>query len=262
MQKPTYDQYSERREMSHEISLPDEAQCPVCHYFDAGHPDVQRILKRREKEEHFASGFLLAAAGCQCRDVEAKRQRDTEMRWAQANLPHPHSPHTLAQLRDMEAVLPDLQRFLQGDGPRCLLLQGQTGSGKSHILEGLGRAMLENGHTVRYDTASAFLDRLRHTFTDDQDSVGGVVAWYHGRRLVLLDDLGTRAERDWAIQEITEVVDARIRMGWHLAVATNLSRDEMAEALGDRLASRLYQDNPELGEVRRITLTAQDYRRV
>ena len=35
---------------------------------------------------------------------------------------------------------------------------------------------------------------------------------------------------------------------------------EMTDHGGDRLISRVYQTNPELGEVRRVTLTATDYR--
>jgi len=159
-----------------------------------------------------------------------------------------------------EAVT-EASSFAQWDGPPVLLLVGVTGCGKSHLLEGIGRYVLGQGKTVRYETASTFLNRLRHTFSSqDDEDIMDLILWYQKQALVILDDLGAEAATDWAAQHLTSFIDQRIQMGMRMAIATNCTQDEMAQRLGDRLASRLFQKNADLGEVNRITLTATDYR--
>lgn len=244
--------------------MPDEAQCSICGLWDVEHPMVKQIAAWRAWQRGFALASLTAMVACECPMRAAKREKQRAQRYADANLPHAHNPRTFENLDGsrMSDALGKAHRFASLDGPRCLLLVGQTGTGKSHILESIGRSVLDAGWTARYDTASAFLDRLRHTFGQGQtESVTDVLNWYSTRTVLLLDDLGSRAEKDWAVQELTDLVDFRIRNGGWLAVATNLVRDEMAEAVGDRLASRLFQTNESLEEVCRVTLTCGDYRR-
>ena len=45
-----------------------------------------------------------------------------------------------------------------------------------------------------------------------------------------------------------------------MALATNLNKTQMADRMGDRLASRLYAQNPELPEVSVVFNAAEDYR--
>ena len=47
---------------------------------------------------------------------------------------------------------------------------------------------------------------------------------------------------------------------WHLVITTNKTQREMANKLGNRLASRMYSGNPDLNEVRFVINTAGDYR--
>lgn len=246
------------------LTMPDEAQCPVCGYWDIFNPEVHKVLAWREWNEGTPSGWWHRQAGCHCAQVKAKKEQATALRRSEANLPRPHDPRTFSTFKDMPGTEEGRSRaeaFAGGLGPRCLLLVGETGCGKSRLLEAIGWYVLDNqGCSVRYETCSSFLDRLRHTFSEERESVTDVMHWYQSRTVLLIDDLGTRAEKDWAIQELTDLVDERIRNGLWLAVATNLVKDEVAEAVGDRLASRLFQANEELHEVSRVTITAGDYR--
>ena len=243
-------------------ALPDESACPVCGYFDVTHPDVQRILMARDP-----TGVLLRDAECRCKERAAKADRDELLRHAQAGLPHMASPRTFDSFKRRDGAadaLTKAERFARLEGPPLLFLLGETGTGKSHLLEAIARHVLATtGWHVRYDSTVRFLDRLRNSYTDQsRESLDGMLDWYQQRKVVLLDDLGLEKPTEWAVERLTEFVDERMVMGLLLAITSNLSADEMEARLGPRLASRLYQSNPELGEVARVTLTATDYRMV
>ena len=76
----------------------------------------------------------------------------------------------------------------------------------------------------------------------------------------VLDDVGMEKATDFAAAEITDLVDERIQYGRRTIIATNKTRDEMAEHLGDRLASRMYATNELLGSVKLVVSDAEDYR--
>ena len=92
--------------------------------------------------------------------------------------------------------------FLQKGEPIVLL--GDSGTGKSHLLIGLGTAACERGHSVRYVTAAQLVNELAEAA--DERRLSRLVARY-GRLELLLVDLcrhrdypDTRRERQvWAV---------------------------------------------------------------
>ena len=244
------------------IVVPDDAQCPVCGYFDITHPDLRRLVEERDGPRA-ANTFL--EAQCKCKSIQDKRKRDEQLRWTSANLPHQQVPKVFTNFtvtQETEEACTLSKSFARLEGKPFLIFLGQTGSGKSHLLEAIAREVLSTTKaTVRYDTTSGFLDRLRDTYQDkSEQSTAELLGWYQRRTVVLLDDLGVEKNSDWVIERLTEFIDERLRSGWRTAIATNLVREEVAQRMGERLASRLFQTREELGEVRRITLRARDYR--
>jgi DNA replication protein DnaC len=240
--------------------MPDEAQCPVCGYFDVAHPDVKRLLTHRDP-----SGGLLYRAQCRCLALEERTRRDYELRKMQANLPHPKDPKTFVNFNmteQLKAAVVASREFANSEGPPLLFLVGSTGAGKSHLMEAIGRHILEtSAWTVRYEASSSLLMRLRETVSDySEDDMAEVLAWYQRRRFFLLDDLGAEKRSDFTVERLTELIDERMRMGWRTAISTNLGREELADRCGERLASRLFQTRADLKEVRRVTIAATDYR--
>ena len=239
--------------------LPNDSQCPVCGYFDITHPDVRRILLDRDPSKR-----IFQQAQCKCRGREEQQRRDEELRHAQAALPTGGITRTFDNFRarpGTDDMLAAARRFADRQGPRMLVLVGQTGTGKSHLLEAIGRHALESGRTVRYDLASTFLNRLRHTYESDSgEDVHDLMAWYQRRHTVLLDDIGMESATPWVREQLTTLVEERLHSGGWMALATNLSKTAMADRMGDRLASRLYAGNPELSEVSLVINTAEDYR--
>lgn len=236
-------------------SLPDESQCARCGYFDISHPDVQRILRRRGE-------FTLTQARCKCRLAEEEAEHKRQMRWQQSNvLQNGRSFDTFRVTPDLEEMFQTCQAFAQGEGAPILTLVGPTGVGKSHMLEAAVRESVERGHKARYELVSKMLDRFRSTYTDDsEEDLYGLMGWYQGHFLLALDDIGLEKGTEFAQEKLTAMVEDRIHLGWRTIVSTNKTRDEMAERLGDRMASRLYATNPDLHDTRVLIVDAPDYR--
>ena len=239
--------------------LPNESQCPECGYFDLSHPDVQRILRANGWDDQ-----RMVIAGCRCHmREEAQKARDA-LRHQQANLPHPSEPRTFDTFKarpGTEAATLACRQFVERQSPKCLCLVGEPGCGKSHLLEAIGRALLYRGRSVRYEFVPTLIDRLRHSHNDDsKQDVADLMAWYGRMDTLLLDDVGAERMTLFGVEKLTELVDARLREERWLVIVTNHKREELAERVGPRLASRMFQDNPDLGEMKVVPVAATDYR--
>ena len=242
--------------------LPNDSQCPVCGWFDVTHPGLRQVLRDRTHGDEKLLGTLLYQAQCKCLKVEQKRQRDVALRWEQANLPH-HAPRIFDAFEAVAGtgeMLDAAKLFATGGGPRCLVLVGSVGVGKSHMLEAICRAYLMKGKTARYELVSSFLDRLRSTYDDgSQEDITELMAWYERRGVLALDDLGMERNTEWAVEKLVAVVDGRLRNHQDLVVATNRTATQM-RAYSERLASRLFGASALLGDVHVVEVRAPDYR--
>lgn len=250
----------ERRVENALEALPNEAQCPICMYFDIEHPDVKRIIGARDP-----SGSLLQMARCKCGIRKQAQEAADQKRIAQANLPgHPvrtlESFHRVDGSEDMEQAVAE---FAEGKSPHMLVLQGNYGCGKSHMLEGALRELLHRGMTVRYEVAKRYLDRLRGSYDKGmEDSFKQLCDWYRGIGILALDDVGLEKSSDFAATELTDLVDERLNYGRPTIIATNKTKEQMADHLGERIASRIYMTNESLGAVKLVLCMAEDYRAI
>ena len=242
------------------LVLPNESACPECGYFDTKNPDVQRILRARGWADE-----RVALAQCRCRSVAEAKQAKDALRRQHANLPHPLHPRTFANFDNRpgtEAALAACRLFSMGVGPAAVALVGVVGNGKSHLLEAAGRALLDNGHAVRYEFVPTLIDRLRNCYQDDsEEDVADLMDWYARFGTLLLDDVGAERKTPFGIEKLTEMVDTRLRQERRLLLTTNYGREELTARVGPRLASRIHQGNPDLGDMTVVAVTGTDYRR-
>ena len=181
-----------------------------------------------------------------------------------ANLPHPDAPRTFENFKPApgaEEALAAAGEFAQGDTPHHVLtLAGRNGSGKTHLGEAIGRVMFDRGVLVKFEYTPALLDRLRNSYDPDSEvSHERVYARYSGAEVLILDDFpGEQKVTSWALGILGQLVDERYRLGKKLVVTTDLTLDTMAERLGPRIASRLFDFGS--GDVRAVTITAKCYR--
>ena len=122
-----------------------------------------------------------------------------------------------------------------------VLMFGPPGVGKSHLAIGLGRKVVEQGHTVRFMTATALLANLGKAETEG--NLADKLTEYSKPRLLIIDELGYLPFERRAAHLFFQLVNRRYEKG-SLLVTTNqrvsewgiVFRDEvLATAILDRL---------------------------
>lgn len=114
-----------------------------------------------------------------------------------------------------------------------LLLAGTVGSGKTHAAYAVGHDGIRRGLHVEATTTHDLLQSLRPD---------GDVTLAYGARwcdLLVLDDLGVGKVTDFAVDEITHLIGARVTEGKRQVITTNSTGDLLRETWGARLVSRL-----------------------
>jgi DNA replication protein DnaC len=94
--------------------------------------------------------------------------------------------------------------WIRGAENACLI--GPAGTGKSHVLVGLGVTAVEAGHKVRYFTAAELVETLYRALADN--SVGKVIETLLRNDLIICDELGFAPLDDTGAQLLFRFVAA------------------------------------------------------
>jgi DNA replication protein DnaC len=115
-----------------------------------------------------------------------------------------------------------------------LVMVGQSGVGKSHLIQALGRRYCELGCRVRYTTSADLLDDLRKSLAEQ--TLPRRIRYWSRFDLVIIDEFGfdriERSECPQAANLFYKVIDARSGQR-STALATNIDFEAWGEYLGD-----------------------------
>jgi DNA replication protein DnaC len=115
-----------------------------------------------------------------------------------------------------------------------LVMVGQSGVGKSHLLQALGKRFCELGYRVRYTTSAELLEDLRKSLAEQ--SLPRRVRYWARFDLVIIDEFGfdhiERGECPQAANLFYKIIDARSGKR-STALATNIDAKEWSDYLGD-----------------------------
>jgi DNA replication protein DnaC len=137
-----------------------------------------------------------------------------------------------------------------------ILIFGPPGVGKSHLAIGLGRKMVEQGHTVRFTTATALLAVLGKAETE-----GGLtdkLTEYCKPRLLVIDELGYLPFERRAAHLFFQLVNRRYEKG-SLLVTTNQRVSEWGIVFGDEVLATAILDRL-LHHSHTLLITGESYR--
>jgi DNA replication protein DnaC len=141
-----------------------------------------------------------------------------------------------------------------------VILVGQSGPGKSRILQALGHAACVRGYRVRYATSAGLLQKFTAALADG--TFAGMLNDYARFDLLLIDEFGfDRLEREAQAQASTfyyRLLDARTGRR-STALATNIDFGAWADHLGDPPLATAFLDRLVDGAVI-LKLTGRSYR--
>lgn len=209
-----------------------------------GHPDFSEVFD------------------CRC-TLEKRKLEQAEARRKYANLPKSDPPKTFENLENImgltEAI--DAARAYADNlqQPSVLTFYGLPGCGKSHLLEAIGRCLIERGVICKYASGPVLLDELRNSYdADSSERFQEVFDRYNRAEVLLLDDPGAERPSAWTMEKFYLLVNNRIINGRGLVVGTNLSFEKAREQLGPRTADRIWDTGSGTAQV--VVITAPSYR--
>ncbi len=120
---------------------------------------------------------------------------------------------------------------------QSLLLQGATGTGKTHLSLAIAKAVTEAGYSVVYGSIQPLLRRLEneHFGRSEGDSEQQLI----GCDLLVLDDLGMEFDNPFFRACLYNIINARLLDEKPTIISTNLSFSAIATRYGDQIASRI-----------------------
>lgn len=118
-----------------------------------------------------------------------------------------------------------------------LLLYGKTGLGKTHLSLAIVGKAVERGYGVIYNSAQNLFNTLEKekfgkSDTNTQDAI-------LASDLLIIDDLGTEFKTNFTVSMFYNIVNSRDFEGKPTIINTNLTPEQLTEAYGERIASRI-----------------------
>lgn len=110
---------------------------------------------------------------------------------------------------------------------------GPPGSGKSHLAQAIGQAVIQQGYRVLYRETHTLLDELAEATIDGsrREFMDALVAW----PLLIIDDLGMRKLPLTAAEDLLEIIMRRYERASTL-VTSNRPVEDWGKLLGDAAA--------------------------
>lgn len=165
--------------------------------------------------------------------------------WRRMNLP-PEQRQNLEQAYRLA-----LEYAKSPDG--WLVLQGDTGSGKTHLAAAIVNYRYDSGQPARFVVVPEFLDHLRSTFTPDSKvSYDRIFEKVKTSPLLVLDDFGEQASTPWANEKLYQVINYRYNAQLPTIITTRRSIGEIDDPVGSRFV------DPKISVA--FNLTVPDYR--
>lgn len=155
----------------------------------------------------------------------AARRAVYQARWA-AQVPPMYADASLADL--------DQGQYFTWDRDSLnLVLAGPVGTGKTYAAYAIGNDLSAEGTWCQAVTVADLLAALR---PDGDPSLAKAV---QSCQVLILDDLGATKASDWAVEQMTSLLDLRVREGRRTVVTTNVPEPDLETAWGGRFMDRL-----------------------
>ena len=192
--------------------------------------EAQRLAEIALRERHTHLGFLAEVLSA---EVDERCERRRARRIAEARFPRlkrlsEFNLDTVASIAPAQLAVLATGAWIDAGEPVVLL--GDSGTGKSHLLIGLGLAACEQGRRVRYVTCAALVNELVEAA--DGRVLSRVVGRYGRLDLLLLDELGYVQIDARGAELLFQIITEREERA-SIGVGTNLPFSEWGSVFSD-----------------------------
>ena len=133
-----------------------------------------------------------------------------------------------------------VHNFKQNGGN--LLLLGQTGCGKTFLSNCIAKALLDEGISVIYFTAS----ELFRVFEEQTFKKNANVSELHDHifdcDLLIIDDLGTEFQNSFTTARLFQCLNERLLRSKSTIISTNFSLEALRDTYSERITSRVFSN--------------------
>lgn len=105
-----------------------------------------------------------------------------------------------------------------------LLLYGPVGTGKSFTAACIGNYLLDNAKPV---IMTSFVKILQDIWENDREAE--YITILNSASLLIVDDLGTERETDYALEKVYNIIDSRVRANKPMIITSNLELNDIME---------------------------------
>ena len=125
-----------------------------------------------------------------------------------------------------------------GDIYTNLLFSGDTGLGKTYLINAISKEILNKGYTVFYQKAPIMLDKLMQIKYEDTKEYNALIESILNVDLLVIDDLAEKTTDSKNIELLT-IIDHRLNNSKPTIISTNLTLEELQDIYEDRIISRI-----------------------
>lgn len=122
-----------------------------------------------------------------------------------------------------------------------LLFLGDTGTGKSYLLNCIGNALIAEGLSVAmFSSAVLFETLINYRFGKEKNAYYNILKEMCAIDLLIIDDLGSEITNRATNSCLFEIINERLLNNKPIAISTNLSLKEINYRYGQEILSRIY----------------------
>ena len=115
-----------------------------------------------------------------------------------------------------------------------LLIYGPVGTGKSFTAACIGNYLLDNAKSV---IMTSFVKILQDIWEENKEAE--YITILNSASLLIIDDLGTERDTDYALEKVYNVIDSRVRANKPMIITSNMELKDMMEC-DDIRKKRIY----------------------